>query len=193
MHGVRDPGINATRCVLQAHGRFADDLPFMGKDLAGAVRDDSGDGGGRTSSDEGRLPTVSQDLCPAAVRFDMWMRLSYSSALLMYTSSKSQPILESKFQESFSIKLLLTKLAFHHCSKIPYQSIDIVYGNDRGFLEHAVEHSVVWPTLFCHDVMSNRLFVILSLRWASDTRLSTALLLGPTRPHKPCSPYLGWL
>ncbi len=48
---------------LQAHGRFADDLPFMGKDLAGAARHDSAEGAEGDS-----LNIVNQDVATAAVR-----------------------------------------------------------------------------------------------------------------------------
>ena len=55
---------------MQAHGRFAEDLPFMGKDLTGdaadARSDDSGsEQGGRGGL--GRSSALSQEMPPAAV------------------------------------------------------------------------------------------------------------------------------
>jgi len=50
----------------QAHGRFADDLPFMGKDLAGEDRQNS-EGGGGGGDDAGHPFTLGPDLPPAAV------------------------------------------------------------------------------------------------------------------------------
>lgn len=62
---VMQPWPNNLADLEQAHGRFAEDLPFMGKDLRGDAEDEGGDEGG-TGGGLADSSAYSQEMPPAA-------------------------------------------------------------------------------------------------------------------------------